>query len=70
MFATRHGRGELDPTPRMSEQMIMTSSMGITTTIPSTGQMVHPFDKVKPLSDIEHSNQMEYASMRKKPLKH
>ena len=31
LFAARHGRGALDPVPRMSEQMIMTTSMGITT---------------------------------------
>ena len=30
--------------------------------------MVNPLDKVKPLSDIEHSNQREHASMTKDPL--
>ena len=30
LFAARHGRGALDPVPRMSEQLIMTTSMGIT----------------------------------------
>ena len=30
LFAARHGRGALDPVPRMSEQIIMTTSMGIT----------------------------------------
>ena len=29
LFAARHGRGALDPVPRMSDQMIMTTSMGI-----------------------------------------
>ena len=29
LFAARHGRGALDPVPRMSEQRIMTTSMGI-----------------------------------------
>ena len=66
----RHGRGALDQTPRMSEQMIMTSSMGITPTTSSTGLMVNPLDKVKPPSDIEHSSQRECASMIKDPLKH
>ena len=70
MFAARHGRGALDQAPRMSEQMIMTSSMGITPTTLSTGLMVNPLDKVKPPSDIEHSNQREHASMTKDPLKH
>ena len=53
----------------MSEQMIMTSSMGITPTTLNTGLMVNPLDKVKPLSDIEHSNQREHTSMMKDPLK-
>ena len=48
LFAARHGRGALDQAPRMSEQMIMTSSMGITPTTLSTGLMVNPLDKVKP----------------------
>ena len=48
LFAARHGRGALDPAPRTSEQMIMTSSMGITPTTLSTGLMVYPLDKVKP----------------------
>ena len=70
MFAARHGRGALDQDPRMSEQMIMTSSMGITPTTLSTGLMVNPLDKVKPPSDIEHLNQREHASMTKDPLDH
>ena len=39
LFAARHGRGALDQAPRMSEQMIMTSSMGNTPTTLSTGLM-------------------------------
>ena len=70
MFAARHGRGALNPTPRMSEQMIMTSSMGITPTTLSTGLIVNPLDKAKHPSDIEHSNQREHASMIKDPVKH
>ena len=66
----RHGRGPLDQTPRMSEQMIMTSSMGITPTTSSTGLMVNPLEKVKLPSDIEYSSQREHASMIKDPLKH
>ena len=30
LFAARHGRGALDPVPRMSEQMIKITTMGIT----------------------------------------
>ena len=69
LFAARHGRGALDQDPRMSEQMIMTSSMGITPTTLSTGLMVNPLDKVKSPSDIEHSSQRECTSKTKDPLK-
>ena len=51
LFAARHGRGALDHASRMSEQMIMTSSMGITPTTLNTGLMVNPLDKVKAPSD-------------------
>ena len=68
LFAARHCRGALDPAPRMSEQMIMTPSMGITPTTLSTGLMVNPLDEVKLPSDIEHLNQREHASMTKDPL--
>ena len=70
LFAARHGRGALDQAPRTSEQMIMTSSTGITPTTLSTGLMVNPLDEVKPPSDIEHSNQRECASMTEDPLKY
>ena len=69
LFAARHGRGALDPAPRMSEQKIITSSVGITPTTLSTGLMVNQLDKVKPPSDIECSNQRECTSMTKDPLK-
>ena len=42
--------------------------MGITPTTLSTGLMVNPLDKVKPLSDIEHLNQRKHVSMTKYPL--
>ena len=68
MFAARHGREALDQGPRMSEQMIMTSSMGITPTTLSTGLLVNSLDRPKPPSDIEHLNQREYASRTRDPL--
>ena len=70
LFAARCGKGALDQAPRMSEQMIMTSSVGITSTTSSTGLMVNPLDKVKPTNNIEHSSQREHASMTKDQLKH
>ena len=70
LLEPRHGRGALDHVPRKSEQMIITSSMGITPTISSAGLMVNPLDKVKPAIDIEHTSQREHVSMTTDPLKH
>ena len=70
LFAARHGRGALDPIPRMSEQMIMTTSMGITPPTVSTGLMVNPLERVTPAHDIAHSSQREQASLPKETLQH
>ena len=70
LFEARHGRGAFDHVPRKSEQMIITSSMGITPTTSSAGFMVNPLDKVKPAIDIEHPSQRECVSMTTDPLKH
>ena len=70
MFEARHGRGALDHIPRKNDEMIITSSMGITPTTSSAGFMVNPLDKVKPAIDIEHSNQRKCVSMTTDPLKH
>ena len=70
MFEARHGRGALDQVPRKSEELIITSSMGVTPTTSSVGLKVNPLDKVKPAIDIEHSSQREHVSMTTDPLKH
>ena len=70
LFAARHGRGALDPVPRMSEQIIMTTSMGITPPTTSMGLMVNPLERVMPTYDIAHSSQREQASIPKDSLKH
>ena len=70
LFAARHGRGALDPGSRMSEQMIMTTSMGITTPTVSTGLMVNPLERVMPTHDIAHSSQKEQVSIPKDSLQH
>ena len=70
LFAARHGRGALDQSPTMSEQMIMTSSVGITPITSSMGLMVHPLNKVEPAYNIEHPSQRECASMTKDPLEY
>ena len=69
LFAARHGRGALDPVPGMSEQMIMTTSMGITPPTVSTGLMVNSMERVIPTHDIAYSSQREQASIPKDPLK-
>ena len=70
LFAARHGRGVLDPVPRVSEQMIMTTSMGITPPTMSTGLMVNSLERVMPTHDIAHSSQREQASIPEHSLKH
>ena len=65
LFATRHGRGALDQVPRMNEQMIMTTSVGITPPTSSTGLMVNPLERVMPACDIAHPSQREHASIPK-----
>ena len=55
LFEARHGRGALDHVPRKSKEMVITSSMGITSTILSTGLIVNPMDKVKPTIGNEHT---------------
>ena len=70
MFEARHGREALDHAPRKSEQMIITSSMGITPTTTSAGFIVNPLDKVKPTINIEHPCHRDHGSMTPDPLKH
>ena len=69
LFDARHGRGALDPVPRMSEQMIMTTSMGIMPPVTmSTESMVNPLERVMPTHDTAHSNQREQVSLPKDAL--
>ena len=70
LFAARHGRGALDPVPRTSEQMIMTTSMGITPPTMSTGLMVNPLEMVTPAHDNAHSSQRKQVSLPKESLQH
>ena len=56
LFEARHGRGALDHVPRKSEEMVITSSVGITPTTLSAGLMVNPMGKVKPTIDTEHTS--------------
>ena len=67
LFAARHGRGTLDPVPRMIEQMIMTTSLGITPPVTGT-EMVNPLERVMPTHDIVHSSQREQVFLPKDAL--
>ena len=68
LFAARHGRGALDPVPRTSEQMITTTSMGITPPNVSTGLMVNPLERMTPTHDVAHLSQREQVSLPKGSL--
>ena len=69
LFEARHGRGALDHVPRKSEEMVISSSMGIIPTTSSAGLLVDPLDKVKPTTGREHTSQREHVSMTTDPLK-
>ena len=70
LFAARHGREALDPIPRTSEQMRMTTSMGITPPTMNPGLMVDPLERVPPTHDTAHSSQRGQVSIPKDPVKH
>ena len=53
LFAARHARGALDPVPRMSEEIIITT-VGITPCTTSTGLVVNPLERVTPTYEIAH----------------
>ena len=69
LFEARHCRGALDHVPRKSEEMVITSSVGIIPTTSSAGLMMNPMGKVKSTIDIEHPSQREHVSMTTDPLK-
>ena len=61
LFAARHGRGALDPIPRVGDQMVATTSSGIPP--PMTGpELINPMERVMSAHDIVHSSQREQAS--------
>ena len=49
LFEARHGREALDNVPRTSEEVITTSSIGITPTTLNTGMIVNPRKRWDPL---------------------
>ena len=61
LFAARHGRGALDPVPRVSEQMI-TTPLGIPPPLAGP-ELINPMERVMPIRDIVHSSQREQVSL-------
>ena len=67
LFAARHGRGALDPVPRVNEQMI-TISLGIPPPLAGP-ELINPMERVMPICDIAHSGWREQVSLTNDTLK-
>ena len=67
LFAARHGRGALDPVPRVSEQMMAATSLGIPPPIAGP-ELINPRERVMPIHDIMHSSQREQVSLPNEAL--
>ena len=67
LFAARHGRGVLDPVPRVIEQMITTTSSGIPPPI-NGPELINPMERVMSAHDIAHSSQREQVSLPNETL--
>ena len=68
LFATRHGRGALDPVPRVSEQIVATTSLGIPPPVAGP-ELINPMERVMPIRDIIHSGQREQVFLTNETLK-
>ena len=67
LFAARHGRGALDPVPKVNEQ-ITTTSLGIPP--PMVGpELINPMERVMPILGVTHSGQREQVSLTHETLK-
>ena len=67
LFAVRHGRGALDPVPKVGEQMI-TTSIGIPP--PMAGpELINPMERMMPIHGDAHSGQREQVSPTPETLK-
>ena len=67
LFAARHGRGALDPAPRVGEQ-ITTTSLGISPPIAGP-ELINPMERVMPIRDDVHPGQGEQISLIPETLK-
>ena len=68
LFPARHGRGALDPVPRVSEQIVATTSLGIPPPLAGP-ELINPMERVMPIHDIAHSGQREQVSLTNETLK-
>ena len=67
LFAARHGRGALDPVPKVGEQM-MTTSLGIPP--PMAGlELINPMERMMPIHGDAHPGQREQVSLTPETMK-
>ena len=67
LFAARHGRGALDPVPKVGEQMT-TTSLGIPP--PMAGlELINPMERMMPIHGDAHLGQREQVSLTPETLK-
>ena len=67
LFAARHGRGALDPVPKVGEQ-ITTTSLGIPP--PMAGpELINPMERMMPIHGDVHPGQREQVSLTPETLK-
>ena len=67
LFAARHGRGALDPVPKVGEQ-ITTASLGMPP--PMVGpELINPMERVMPILGDVHSGQREQVYLIHETLK-
>ena len=67
LFAARHGRGALDPAPRVGDQLT-TTSLGIPPAIAGP-ELIKPMERVMPIHDEVHPSQGEQISLIPETLK-
>ena len=68
LVAARHGRGALDPVPRVNEQILTTTSLGISPPL-ADPELINPMERVMPICNITHSSQREQVSLPNETLK-
>ena len=67
LFAARHGRGALDPAPKVGEPMT-TTSLGIPPPIAGP-ELINPMERVMPIHGDVHPGQREQVSLTPETLK-